>query len=109
LRNDARTSDERRTPMRKAVQANETPDDHPAGAATHEGTLSVGPGIPFVGNLIRRARLRTRKAVDKKVLEGTISARARRQDPGSDAARSSMEAGLTRGVSLLFGEFGSRR
>jgi len=95
--------------MRKTVQANETPDDRPAGAATQEGTLSVGPGIPFVGNLIRFVRLRSRKAVDKKVLEGTISARARRQDPGFDAVRPSMEAGLTRGVSLLFGEFGGRR
>ena len=95
--------------MRNTGQANETADDRLAGAATHEGTLSVGPGIPFVGNLIRRARLWTRKAVDKKDREGTISARARRPDPGSDAARSSMEAGLTRGASVLFGEFGSRR
>jgi hypothetical protein len=95
--------------MRNTVQTNETPDDRPAGAATHEGMLSVGPGIPLVGNLIRRVRLSTRKAVDKKDLEGTISSRTRRQDPGSDVARSSMEAGLTRGVSMLFGEFGSRR
>ena len=95
--------------MRKTVQANETADDRPAGAATHEGSLSVGPGIPIVGNLIRLMRLRSRKAVDEKALEGTVSARARRQDPGSGAARSSMEAGITRGVSVLFGEFGGRR
>ena len=95
--------------MRNTGQANETADDRLAGAATHEGTLSVGPGIPYVGNLIRFVRLRPRKAVDKKALEGTISARAIRPDHGSDAARSSMEAGLTRGASVLFGEFGSRR
>jgi hypothetical protein len=95
--------------MRKTVQANETADDRLAGAATHEGTLSGGPRIPFVGNLIRRVRLWTRKAVAGRDLKDTGSLQDRRPDPGSDVARSSMEAGLTRGASLLFGEFGSRR
>jgi len=88
--------------MRKTEQANEIADDRAAGAATRGVPGGLGSGVPFIRALLRRARLRTRKAVEGKDLEGTISTRQRRQDPGSDAARSSMEAGLTRGVSLLF-------
>ena len=94
--------------MSKALHANETAGDRPAGADTHEIALSVDPGIGIVGSLIRLVRLRSRKAVEEKALEGTVSARASRRGPDSGAARSSMEAGITRGVSVLFGEFGSR-
>jgi hypothetical protein len=90
--------------MRKTEQANEIADGRAAGAATHGVPGGLGSGLPFIKALLRRARLRTRKAVEVegKDLEGTTPTQPGSQDPGSDAARSSMEAGLTRGVSLLF-------
>jgi hypothetical protein len=48
--------------MRTTVQANETADGRQAGAATYEGTLNIGLRILFVGNPIRRARLRSHVA-----------------------------------------------
>lgn len=91
-----------RTGRRKATQTNEMADDRSDGAATDEGTPAMGSGVSFIGSLLRLARLRSRKAMAAKDPRETISPR-RKPDPGSDVARSSMEAGLTRGASLLFG------
>jgi len=95
--------------MRKITQANETTDERSAGAVTSEGTPTIGSGTTFIGNVLRLARLRSRKVVAGRDLKDTGSLQDRRPDHGSDVARSSLEAGLTRGASLLFGEFGSRR
>jgi len=86
--------------MRKTTQINQMADDLSAGVATHEGT--PGSGVSLIGSLLRLARLRSRKAIAEKGPEDTISPR-RNWDPSFDAARVSMEAGLTRGASLLFG------
>jgi hypothetical protein len=89
--------------MRKTTRTNETTDDRSAGAITSEGTATIGSGTTFIGNLLRLARLRSRKAVAGRDLEDTSSLQDRKPDHGTDVARSSMEAGLTRGASLLFG------
>jgi hypothetical protein len=94
--------------MSKATQANQTAAKRDAGAAAQEGTPGIGKGARFIRNLLRFARRRSRQAVAGKEADAT-SSRGRGPEHGSDAARSSMEAGLTRGVSLLFGELGSRR
>ncbi|MBA2715218.1 MAG: hypothetical protein H0U55_16920 [Rubrobacteraceae bacterium] len=88
--------------MRKTTQTNEMADDRSAGVATHEATPGMGSGVSFVGSLLRLARLRSRKVIAEKDPGDTTSLRGR-PDPASDAARASMEAGLTRGASLLFG------
>jgi hypothetical protein len=94
-----------RVPMKKTTQANGAADDRSAGLLMR-GAPSIGPEVPYVGGLLRLVRLRSRKAV--KETDDTAPSRGRRPDHGSDVARTSMEAGLTRGASLLFGEFGSR-
>jgi hypothetical protein len=103
------SSKEETNGMRKITQANETTDERSTGVVTSEGTPTIGSGTTFIGDVLRLARLRARKAVAGRDLKGTGSLQDRRSDHGSDVARSSMEAGLTRGASLLFGEFGSRR
>ncbi len=90
--------------MRKTARANETADNHSAEAASHKVPPGIGSGIPFIWGL-----LRPRKAVAGDDADGAISQQGRGLDHASDAARSAMEAGITRGASLLFGEFGSRR
>jgi hypothetical protein len=88
--------------MRKTIQADEAAEKRSADVVTPP---DAGPGVPFIGGLLRLARLRSRVAGK----EAGEVVPPRRIDQGYDAARSSMEAGLTRGASLLFGEFGSRR
>ena len=95
--------------MRKITLGNETTDERSAGAVTSEGTLTIGSETTLIGNVLRLARLRSRKVVTGRDLKDSGSLRDKRPDHGSDVARSSLEAGLTRGASLLFGEFGSRR
>jgi hypothetical protein len=82
-------------------------EDRPAGAVTH--VVSPGIGAAFIGGLLRLARLRSRKAGAEEDAGDANSPRGRRPDQGSGAARSPMDAGLTRGASLLFGELRSRR
>ena len=86
--------------MRKTTQANEATENRSAGVATPGAPPVIGPRTSFVGGLLRLARLRSRSAGKD---TGDVVA-PRRADQGYDAARSSMEAGLTRGASLLFGD-----
>jgi hypothetical protein len=57
--------------MRKIAQANETTDERSAGAVTSEGTPTIGSGTTFIGNVLRLARLRSRKAVARRDLKDT--------------------------------------
>jgi hypothetical protein len=93
----------------QTTQDNETDGDRSAGAITHGVPPGIGSNAPFIGDLLRLVRLRSRKAVAGEVADVAISPQGRRPDHASDAARSSMEAGITRGASLLFGGFGSWR
>lgn len=95
--------------MRKTARVNETADNRSAEAASHKAPPGIVSGIPFIGDLHRLARLRSPKDVTGEHADDVISQQGRRQDHGSDAARSAMEAGITRGLSLLFGGFGGRR
>ncbi len=88
--------------MREKTQTNEMADARFAGAVTQEVTPGMGSGVSLIGSLLRLARLRSRKSIAEKGPKDTISTH-RNWDPSSDAARASMEAGLTRGASLLFG------
>jgi hypothetical protein len=89
--------------MRQTTQANQTAVDRSAGVVTRGTSPGVGSGVPLIGRLLRRS---SRKAVAAK---DAISPRGIRPHHGSEVTRSSMEAGITRGVSVLFGEFDSRR
>jgi len=83
--------------MRKTARANEATENRSAGVVTSGAPPGIGPGV--IGSLLRLARLRPRSA-GKDAFDVIPP---RRADQGYDAARSSMEAGLTRGASLLFG------
>jgi hypothetical protein len=96
------SSKEETNGMRKITQANETTGERSAGAVTSEGTPTIGSGTTFIENVLRLARLRARNAVAGEGLKDTGSLQDRRPDHGFGVARSSMEAGLTRGTSLLF-------
>jgi hypothetical protein len=92
--------------MRQTTQANQTADYRSAGVLTRGASPDIGAGVPLIGRLLRR---RSRKGVAAKDANDAVSPRRIRPYHYSDAARSPMEAGITRGVSLLFGEFDSRR
>jgi hypothetical protein len=92
--------------MRQTTQANHTANNRSAGVAANGLASGIGAEVPLVRRLLRR---RSRKAVAAQDTNDAFSARRIRPYHESDAARSLMEAGITRGVSLLFGEFGSRR
>jgi hypothetical protein len=92
--------------MRKTIHADEAAEKRSADVVTPGAPPDAGPGVPFIGGLLRLARLRSRVAGKE---AGEVVPPRRRADQDLDAARSSMDAGLTRGASLLFGEFGSRR
>ena len=91
--------------MRKTIQADETAENRSADVVTPGAPTGVGLGVPFIGGLLRLARLRSRVAGEE---AGDVSP-PRRADQDLAASRSSMEAGLTRGASLLFGGFARRR
>ena len=91
--------------MRKTAQADEAAENRSVGVVTPGSPPGVGRGVPFIGGLIRLARLRSRVAGK----EAGDVVPPRRDDRDFDTARTSMEAGLTRGASLLFGEFARRR
>jgi len=95
--------------MRKTARANETIDNHSAGGASRKVPPHIGSGIPFIGDLLRLARLRSRKAVAGDDADGAISQRGRKPDHASDAARTAMETGITRGLSLVSGGFSDRK
>jgi hypothetical protein len=92
--------------MRQTTQANQTANNHSTGVVTRGASSGIGSRVPLIGRLLRR---RLRKAVAAEDINDAFSSRRIRPDHGSDAVRSSMEAGISRGVSVLFGEFGSRR
>jgi hypothetical protein len=91
--------------MRQTTRASQATNNRSAGVVKRGVQPGIGSGVPLIGRLLRR---RSRKAVATKDAHDAASPRRIRQDYGSDAARPSMEAGITRGVSVLFGEFGSR-
>jgi hypothetical protein len=70
---------------------------------------SMGSRATFIRYLLRFAQLRWRKEVTREHADEAISPQARTPDRAPDAARSSMDAGVTKGSSLLFGRFSSRR
>lgn len=84
--------------MRKTTQANEATENRSAGVVTPGAPAVIGPGV--IGSLLRLVWLRPRLAGRD---AGDVIAARKRADQGYDAARSSMEAGLTRGASLLVG------
>lgn len=88
--------------MRERTRTDEMADAHPAVMVTREGVRAVAPDVSPIGGLLRFARFRSRKATAEEAPRDTIPQRGR-QDPPSDTARASMEAGLTRGASLFFG------
>jgi hypothetical protein len=92
--------------MRQTPQANQTANYRSADVLPRGASPDIGPGAPLIGRLLRRL---SRKSVAAKDANDAISPRRIRPNRESDAARSPMEAGITRGVSVLFGEFGSRR
>jgi hypothetical protein len=91
--------------MRQATQANQTAINRSAGVVERGASSGISSRVPLIGRLLRR---RSRKAVAAEDANDVITPRRIRPEHGSDAARSSMEAGISRGVSVLFGEFGSR-
>jgi len=91
--------------MRQTTQANQTANNRSAGVLKRGVSPDIGSGVSLIGRLLRR---RSRNGVAAKEANDAISPRRIRPDHESDATRSSMEAGITRGVSLLFGEFGNR-
>jgi hypothetical protein len=90
--------------MRETAQANKSADESSGGVVTHEVPPGIGSKMPIIRNQIRP---RSRRAA--KVASDVITPRRSRPDRDSDMVRSSMEAGLSRGVSIVFGEFDSRR
>lgn len=88
--------------MRTTTQTDQVANGRSAGAAPHQDAPGMGPDVSFVGRLLRLARLHSSEAVAEKPHKDTMPS-CGRQDPGSDVARASMEAGLTRGASVLFG------
>jgi hypothetical protein len=99
---DFRTSEARKTRMRKTKQVGETAGNRSAGAATHEAPPTVGAGAPLIGKLIRLVRLRSHKAVAGEDANDAVSPSGRKLDHDAEVARSSIEAGLTRGASQFF-------
>ena len=87
--------------MRTTMQTDQLADERSAGAPAHQEIPGTGPNDSFIGRLLRLGRLRSSKAVAETATKETIPAR-RRSDPGPEVARASMEAGLSRGASLLF-------
>ena len=91
--------------MRKTARDDETADYR--SAAMHTIPPDVDSRATLIGYLLRLARLRSRKAGED--ADDAISSQGRKPDHARDTARSSMEAGMTRGLSLLFYGFGGRR
>ena len=81
--------------MRQTTQANQTADYRSAGVLTRGASPDIGAGVPLIGRLLRR---RSRKGVAAKDANDAVSPRRIRPYHYSDAARSPMEAGITRGV-----------
>jgi hypothetical protein len=100
-------SDARRARMRNTPRDDETADSRSAAASTLPP--SMGSRATFIRYLLRFARLRWRKEVTREHVDEATSPQARTPYQASDAARSSMDAGITKGSSLLFGRFSSRR
>jgi hypothetical protein len=92
--------------MRQTTRASQTTNNRSASVVTRGASPDISTGIPLIRRLLRR---RSRKAVGAKDASDAISPRRIRLDHGTDSARSSMEAGLTRGVSVLFGTFYGHR
>jgi len=88
----------------KGRQAMRQTTHRSAGALTRGARFGTGSGVPPIGVLLRR---RWRKAVAAKDTKDA-SSRKIAPDHGPDAARFPMEAGITGGVSLLFGGFDAR-
>ena len=88
--------------MSTTTHTDQMADERSAGTLTHQETPGMGPDDSFIGRLLWLGRLRSSKAVAEEATRDTIPSR-RRQNAGSDVARASTEAGLSRGASLLFG------
>lgn len=95
--------------MGKTARANETADNRSAEAAWHKVPPGIGPGVAFIGDLLRLVRLRSPKDESAEHADGAVSQQEKRPEHSSDAARASMEAGITRGSSLLFNRFSDRK
>ncbi len=91
--------------MGKTARANETADNRSAEAAWHKVPPGIGSGVAFIGDLLRLARLRSPKDESGEHTDGAVSQQGKRPEHASEAARASMEAGITRGLSLLFSGF----
>lgn len=89
--------------MRKTEQISETADSRSTGAATHGAPPTVGAGAPLIRQLIRLVRPRPPKAVAGEDVNDAATPRGRGTDHASDAVRSPMDTGITRGASLWFG------
>lgn len=96
--------------MGKTARANETADNRSSEAAWHKVPPGIGPGVAFIGDLLRLVRLRSPKDESAEHADGAaVSQQGKRPEHASDAARASMEAGITRGSSLLFSGFSDRK
>ena len=75
---------------------------------TRTVALAIGRKTTLVGDLLRHAWPRWRKDLAEKQ-DAAISPQRREPGHAAEASRSPMEAGITRGSSLLFDGFGSKR
>ena len=89
--------------MTQATQTDRAANYRSAGVPTRGNSPGIGSGIPLIGRLLR---CRSRNAVATKEASEATSPRRTRPYHDSGAARSPMEAGITRGVSVLFGGSG---
>jgi hypothetical protein len=92
--------------------ANMPLDDRSAGdryvnTTTRTVASAIGRKTTLVGDLLRHAWPRWRKDLAEK--HAAISSQRREPGHAAEASRSPMEAGITRGSSLLFDPFGSKR
>ena len=85
--------------MTPTTQANQTANYRSTGAPTRGNSSVIGSGIPLIGRLLRR---RSRKAVATMEADDASTSRRARPHHEPEALRSSMEAGITRGVSVFF-------
>ena len=89
--------------MRKTAQISEIADSRSTGVATPGVPPAGGAGSTFIGKLIRRAWFRPHKAAVGDDANDAASPRGKGTDHASNAARSPIDAGITRGASLWFG------
>jgi hypothetical protein len=95
--------------MGNTPRDDQTVGDRSVDASTRTVASTIGRRATFIGDLLRHARLRSRKDPTGEHVGDVISPRGRSPGHASEAARSSVDAGITRGSSLLFGRFSSRR